>query len=519
MVTFSHIFRLGGKDISSHARSYLHGLVATDLRDKNPDRMEERLPGVRGDALRHLLSGSKWDDGEAMRLVCVETDRFLGGREDSALILDECGFEKKGCKSAGVARQYIGRFGKVDNCQMGVFGALCSGPWAQLVGLRLYLPEVWTDSPERCEEAGIPAKLRTFRTKHDLALQIVQEARAHGARFQWVLGDAFYGKSPALLDQFDALGVRFVIDLHRDTHVYLRHPHPRVPPPCGKRGRKPSLLKAEEPSSRVDRIASALPDASWDSVDVRSSTKGTITVRAAVVPVWTWDGCSANVCRRTLLVQREGGPTQWQYKYSLSNAEETVGKEELVRRQRQRFWIERIFEDGKSSCGMGDYQVRTWRGWHHHMTLVAMAMLFALSERLAHALPEPEGSVLHGHSAPDPAASQETCPVPSPTVVGTTPPPSAPSDRPGRQEKGAPPAGVAPLPPPRPSLAALVPFDTVGLSVRDVMHVLMLYLPRQQVTHEQVFRALAKRHGDRQAAVRSAAKRAARANAPHDVAK
>jgi SRSO17 transposase len=516
MVTFSHIFRRGHRDFSDNVRGYLHGLLASDLRRKNPDRMEERLPAVRADALRHLLSGSPWDYGEAMRLVCVGADDLLGGREDSALVLDECGFVKKGTKSAGVARQYIGRLGKVDNCQMGVFGALSSGQWAQLVGMRLYLPESWTASPARCKAAGIPRQAGVLRTKHDLALEIVKEARANGARFGWVLGDAFYGKSPAFLDAVEDLGLQFVIDLHCDTHVYTQHPRPGVPPPTGRRGRKPHRPKTDQAACRVDAIAAQLAADRWETVTVRSSTKGPITVQAAAVPIWTWDGRSSTVRERVLLVQRAGDPKEWEYTYSLAVVRTAQPTEELVRRQRQRFWIERTFEDGKSNCGMADYQVRTWRGWHHHMTLVAMAMLFVLTERVADAFVDQAPSDQPPTTAPTHATAEEEPARGAPSEAqdpSTTERERAGS--PGRTAATAPGQASAL----RPSMAALVPFDTVGLTVADVMHVLMVYLPRRDTTEEEVFRALAKRHAARRAAVGSASTRTAGAERRHCVAK
>ena len=163
------------------------------------ERMAEVVPDSDDQVLQHFLSNSSWDERGVMDQVALEADELLGGREDSALLIDETAFTKKGGKSVGVARQWNGRLGKVDNCQVGVFGALCSGSASTLIDTRLYLPQKWVKDKARCRAAKIPLESRRFRSKVDLALEMVQASRRLGVRFQWVIADGGYGKEPRFL--------------------------------------------------------------------------------------------------------------------------------------------------------------------------------------------------------------------------------------------------------------------------------------------------------------------------------
>jgi SRSO17 transposase len=153
-------------------------------------------------AQQQFLSDSPWEHRPLMEWVAQEVDELLGGA-DSMLLLDESGFAKKGNKSVGVARQWNGRLGKVDNCQVGVFAALSDGLRAALVDLRLFLPESWTSDPERCAQAKIPESERQARTKPELAWEMIQQAVARGLRFGWVGLDSLYGHAPWLLSAIE----------------------------------------------------------------------------------------------------------------------------------------------------------------------------------------------------------------------------------------------------------------------------------------------------------------------------
>lgn len=378
---FETHFRRWTRSVSVQAQQYLQGLMQASR--KNMERMEEVVPDSDYQALQHFVSNSEWDARAVLDQVAVEADRHLGGTADSCLLLDESSFEKKGEKSVGVARQWSGRLGKVENCQVAVFAALARGSSSTLIDTRLYLPKEWVQDRQRSLAAGVPASEVVLKSKADLAFEMVVQARQNGVRFSWVGTDGGYGKDPAFLRRLADHGEVFVAEVHRDQSIYLEDPAPCVPErktPCAK---KPTRLEAQSAAQRVDAWAQAQPPERWQKVAVRSGSKGELRVEALHDRVWLWDGSEQKARFWHLVATRELGSPE-KIKYALSNAPAETSLERLVHMQRQRFWIERSFEDGKSESGLADYQVRGWRAWHHHMALVMMAMLFMLEEKLSH---------------------------------------------------------------------------------------------------------------------------------------
>jgi SRSO17 transposase len=282
-----------------------------------------------------------------------------------------------------VARQWGGQLGKVENCQVGVFAALGRGAAATLIDERLFLPEQWTTNPARCQAAGIPDEQRGFKRKHDLALEMLTHARQQEIGFAWVGFDGFDGSDPAFLRALDDPGEIFVGDVHKDQRLYLEEPQPRVPPSATPPGRPSTRRQAQTPALRVDRWAQQQPADAWQRVHRRDSTKGRLEVAILHRRVWLWDGDEPQARLWHMMVRREVD-TPTEIKYSLSHAAAETPAPRLAFMQGQRYWIERALQNGKPDVGLGDYQVRSWRGWHHHMALVMMAMLFTLEERLLH---------------------------------------------------------------------------------------------------------------------------------------
>lgn len=349
---------------------------------KNMERMEEVVPDCDYQSLHHFVSDSEWEARAVLDQVAVEADRHLGGSADSALLIDESSFQKKGEMSVGVARQWSGRLGKVDNCQVAVFAGLAKGPDATLIDTRLYLPQEWTQDLERSLAAGIPESEVAFKSKSDLAFEMVVHARQNGIRFSWVGVDGGYGKEPAFLRRLEDQGEVFVAEVHKDQQIYLEDPDPRVPERKGSRGKKPTQLQAQSASQRVDEWLKVQPVERWQKIAVRPGTRGELRVEALQSRVWLWDGSESQArCWHLVAIRELDSPKT--IKYVLSNAAAETSLERLVFMQRQRFWIERCFEDAKSESGLADYQVRGWLAWHHHMALVLMAMLFMLEEKLS----------------------------------------------------------------------------------------------------------------------------------------
>ena len=348
----------------STARKYLRGLLQTERR--NMERMEQAVPGTNEQALQHFISNSPWDAEAVLRQVARSADALLGGHDDTLLVIDESGIPKKGKHSAGVARQYCGQLGKVENCQVGVYGALAHRDKVTLTDARLFVPREWTNDPERCRRAGIPEEIwKTPQTKFDLALEIVVQAVEEGIRFQWVSADGAYGENAFLLP-LDRAGLRFMVDVHCDHLVWFEWPTAE-----GSRRRRVDEWVAEQPAS------------AWQEVTTREGTRGAIRYEVLHTRVWVEAGRNERPRQWHLLVRREID-TPRKIKYTLSNAPADMPLDQLSYIQGQRYWVERALQDAKSHSGLGDYQVRGWLGWHHHMAIVLMAMLFMLEERMRH---------------------------------------------------------------------------------------------------------------------------------------
>jgi SRSO17 transposase len=379
---FSEHFLSYRHDVTDKARQYASGLMQAGSR-KNMDRMSEVVPETKSRNLQQFLTHSKWDAQAVIDHVARDGNELIGDDHQTGLLIDESAFAKQGKMSVGTARQWLGRLGKVDNGQVAVFGVLAKDRFALPIDVRLYLPKKWTEAPERCDKAGIPEEARTFRTKDELALEIVCRARKNGLRYAWVGADAGYGKGPGFCIALDRMGERFVVDLHSDFRVYLETPKPYIPEKVGRRGRKPTRYRIDEENIAVKDIVDRMGFCDQPILKLRNTSRGKLNVRVLRVPVYIWDEEACMVHQYFLIATQTPGKNP-ETKISLSNAPETLELKTLAWMQHQRFWVERAFEDAKSECGMADYQVRKWSAWYHHMALVMMAMLFMLNERILH---------------------------------------------------------------------------------------------------------------------------------------
>ncbi len=329
-------------------------------------------------ALHHLVTDAGVDWAGLSGEIARQADELLGG-ESAALLLDESAFAKKGRGSAGVARMWNGRLGKVENSQVGVFSALCRDRRVTLLDSRLYLPKGWVEDAARCQRAGIPESARRLRSKCELALELVDAARGHGVRFGHVAVDGGYGKDPAFLRALEARGLCFVADVHKDQRIWLVDPQPSVP--RSRRGRPATKQWTGHPSLTVSQWVEQQPESTWKTVRLRQGQKGTLRAQYLHARVWVWDGKEEAARCWRLLVRRECGADTPSH-FVLSNASEAVPLPRLARMHGQRFFIEHAFREAKSELAMADYQVRRWDAWHRHMALVMIAMLFLLKERL-----------------------------------------------------------------------------------------------------------------------------------------
>jgi SRSO17 transposase len=330
---------------------YLSGLLSLTVR-KNIERIAEQDGDVNYQNIQRCISDLDWSVQPVIDRISARANDTFSRSDDNALLIDESGFTKKGKMSVGVARQWNGRLGKVDNCQVAVFGVLSSRASACPINTKLYLPKEWTDDPERCRKAGVPEDRIVARTKIDLARSIVEESISRGVDFKWVGFDAFYGRDRSFLAWIEDRGRVFMGDVPENTMV-------RLP------GGKTELSVEDLAGSRSFRVKS-----------LRPQNKGMLRVEAMSVRVEVRVGNENRTWR--LVVTREIGGGD--VKYSLTNSDGELAT--VAYMQRQRFWVERSFEDAKTSCGMAQYQVRGWAAWHHHMTMAMLAMLFLFEERV-----------------------------------------------------------------------------------------------------------------------------------------
>jgi SRSO17 transposase len=301
------------------------------------------------------------------------------GEPDGVLIFDETSFVKKGTDSVGVARQYCGTLGKVENCQVGVFAAYASRQGYALVDKRLFLPEVWFTgayAARRIKCKGPPEV--TFQSKPQLAATMLQAIRQAGLLpFKYVVADCLYGQSPDFLEAVDAcVGVTTFVAIPADTRCWLQRPRTENKPYSDKGDvRSKQVIAAPHiaPSS-VAAGAASLPTSRWYQRTVAEGTKGPLVYAFARQRVTL---CKEGLPERTvwLVIKRtiEREPT---YSYYISNAPASTPLRTFVWLSRRRWAVEQCFEEGKTALGMDQYEVRKYPGWHHHMLTTMLAHFF-----------------------------------------------------------------------------------------------------------------------------------------------
>ena len=368
---------------------YLHGLMAP-IETKAIQPMAMALEGGNIQAIQQFIGQGKWQDEKLLKKHWELVNETLG-EEDGVWIVDGSGFPKKGEHSVGVGRQWCGQLGKVENCQVGVFAAYASRKGYTFLDRRLYLPEEWfnEDHRERWKKCGIPEGT-VFRTKPKLALEMLNAMVAEKTLdFRWVAGDEAYGRDTAFLDGAAGLGFWYFAEVPYNTRVWQSRPKTAVPEWAG-RGPRPSkerLVEGESEAERVDAIAATVPEEEWKPYLIKEGSKGPMVAEFAF--------------RRVVAVRDDlPGPEVWlvlrrslgeepELKTYLSNAPVDTPHTKLVRIAGMRWPVETALEDGKDGLGMGDYMVRSWLGWHHHMTecILAHHFLVRLQKRLKRGLP------------------------------------------------------------------------------------------------------------------------------------
>jgi SRSO17 transposase len=355
------------KEQREHALAVLQGKL-TGLQRKTTEPIATQA-GLKRRPLQLFVGAGQWDDravlGELRRHVAEEL-----GDDEAVFVLDGSGFPKKGEASCGVARQWCGRLGKVESCQVGVFLAYAAPRGKALLGARLYLPQDWAADRRRRASTYVPTAV-AFQEKWRIGLALLDGARA-AMPGGWVAGDDEFGRCSELRGQLRLRRLRYVLDVPCNTLV--RDVAERRP--ASRRGRRERLPLFE----RAEHWVARQPAGRWRAVKVRDGEKGPLTAKALLATVQTKEEDGRVGRRERLVVIRtcEKKPRTW---YALSNARE-ARRAELARVHGSRHRVEELLEEGNQEVGLSHYEVRSWTGWHHHMTLSLLALWFLQVERL-----------------------------------------------------------------------------------------------------------------------------------------
>jgi len=377
---FRRCFRTRTRDASQRAYKYLRGKLTMEDR-RNFAHIEECLTGGDGQALQQFISDSPWSAASVFRQIQGEIRAHPALASGGALILDESADERAGPESAGSARQYNGRQGKVDQCHVAVglgYAHLPTGTWA-LVDSELYLPEGWfTDAyAERREKVGIPPE-RKFATKPELGLALIQRAHGQGLPFEYVACDEPYGQSREFRAALGRQGIPYAAQVPSDTLVYRAAPRVGIPP-GPHRGRRPTKVRVLSPGRpcQVRQIARSRRTV-WESAEIRDTERGVLKADFAALRVWTLTE-AMDVRAEWLVIRRDADGT---IRFTLLHAPPDTPVRVLIQRACVRYFMERVFQDAKSEMGWDEFQARKYRAWQHESALTAAALWFVAEVKL-----------------------------------------------------------------------------------------------------------------------------------------
>lgn len=352
----------------TNARQYVQGLLS-ELDSKDAESIAYLFDRER-QGMQKFLGQAEWNHRPMVTTLVQQIAKELG-ENDGVLVFDPSAFAKKGTESVGVQRQWCGRLGKVENCQVGIYLGYVSSREHALVDFRLFLPREWAKDKKRRVKAGVPKEVR-FQTRHELMLEMLDE---HGSVLphSWLTGDDELGRSSWFRQELRQRHERYLLAVPSNTKVRdLRAPE--LPPTPGKRPRK-------APFQRVASWCAALPEEAWTEIDVRAGEKGPLVVQA----VWTLvqarlEGKVSDVPESLVVFREKQGDGTWKHDYMLSNAWVATPLTEFARVFKAEHRIEECLQRAKGEAGLADYQVRTWEGWHHHQTLALLATWFLTQE-------------------------------------------------------------------------------------------------------------------------------------------
>ena len=338
-------------------------------------------------SLHHFVAASPWSDEDVLSAVQSWVLPKMAPKDNAwtFLIADDSGMPKQGTQSVGVARQYCGQLGKTESCQVAVSLSVATEHASLPIKYRLYLPEVWTNDAPRCQTAGVPEDV-TFATKPQISLAQITQAKQAGLPGEVVAADAGYGDDTAYREGISELGLLYVVGIKPATTVWAPGTAPLPPRPWSGRGRKPTRLRRDQTQApiSVKALALSLKPSDYREVAWREGTNSKLSSRFAAVRV---RAAHRDTLRGTprdeewLLIEWpkvEPEPT----KYFLSTLPADISRKKLVAAVKIRWRIERDYQELKQEFGLGHFEGRSWRGFHHHATLCIAAYGFLVSQRL-----------------------------------------------------------------------------------------------------------------------------------------
>jgi SRSO17 transposase len=393
------------------ALKYLEGQLLP-LERKSIEPLADALVGGNVQAMQQFIGLGAWDDDAVLARHQQLVAETLGDPATGVLIVDGCDFPKQGDHSVGVAPQYCGALGKVANCQASVVTCYASARGHTLVDRRLYVHEDWFGAAyaDRRARCGVPVDL-AFQTRTELTWAMIAELRGRDdLPFRWVTGDEHFGNTPVLLDRIAEAGLAYFMEVPHNVRVWATRPPTAVPSATGKKGHPSTRLRLAPGAPapvRVDALTAALPPTAWQVAQIQEGSTGPLVAEVAFVrAVAVRDGLPGPdvwlVLRRALDATRE-------LKTYLCNAAADIPPETLVWLLGLRWPVEQAIKEAKDELGLDHYEVRGWRGWHHHtaMTLLAQGFLTRLRGRLGGKYPGADrapGAATAQCDAPGPAA-------------------------------------------------------------------------------------------------------------------
>jgi SRSO17 transposase len=353
---------------SDNTRAYITGLLS-DAKRKNAESIAYLYDQER-QGLQKFVGQARWDHKPLLHELVRQVGARLGTPK-GVIVFDPSAFVKRGSESVGVQRQWCGRLGKIENCQVGIYMAYASPTDHALVNVRLYLPKEWANDKARRKKCHVPKEVK-FCTRQELALQMLDESGAL-LPHAWVTGDDEMGRSSWFRGELRSRNEHYLLAVPSNT---LIRPVEATPPAETEHGRQPIV-----PFQRVDRWCAALPSQAWTKIAVRDAEKGPLEVEVvAVRAIAKTEGRRAGPEELLFVTRERTGSNSFKHDYHLCFAPPDTSLQELASVQKAEHRVEDCLKRAKSEAGLADYEVRNWQGWHHHQTLSLIATWFLTEE-------------------------------------------------------------------------------------------------------------------------------------------